>query len=133
MATTPAGNDGAADRRRDLGCRGEEAAAQCYARSGYQTVARNWRCPLGEIDLVVVDPRGDVVFCEVKTRSQTAFGRPEEAVTPSKQRRLRRLAAEWLTHHRGTGGPARPVRFDVAAVTVDRSRGLVVELVHDAF
>jgi putative endonuclease len=132
MARTSVGNGGA-DRRRDLGCRGEEAAARWYERSGYEIVSRNWRCGLGEIDLVVVDPRGAVVFCEVKTRAQTAFGCPEEAVTPSKQRRLRRLAAEWLSLHRGTGGSARPVRFDVAAVTVDRSQGLVVELVHDAF
>jgi putative endonuclease len=120
-------------RRRDLGRAGEEATADWYGRAGYEVVARNWRCPVGEIDLVLVDPGGVVVICEVKTRSSSAFGTPLEAVSLTKQRRLRQLAVAWLASTRPSGGRLRPVRFDVAAVTGSDPRHLRVEIVHDAF
>jgi putative endonuclease len=134
VARLPSQTGTAAARRRLLGLRGEEAAARWYEAAGYDVVARNWRCPAGEIDLVAIG-RNDavVVFCEVKTRTSTAFGTPEEAVTLSKQRRLRRLAARWLAEQRPRPTAVRSVRFDVAAVTGDRSHALVVEIVHDAF
>jgi putative endonuclease len=129
----PAVNRSRIDPRQDLGRRGEEAAARWYVAAGYEIVARNWRCPGGEIDLVVMDPGGGIVFCEVKTRSSTAFGSPEEAVTVAKQCRLRRLAAQWLSDRRTNGAPTRSVRFDVAAVMVDRAGALAVDVTPDAF
>ncbi len=74
-------------------------------------LSRNWRCELGEIDVVAARD-GLVVVCEVKSRTSGSFGVPAEAVGPDKQRRLRRLAARYLaeTGRRGT------VRFDVASV-----------------
>jgi putative endonuclease len=133
-AATAASAPSTSDGRRELGQRGEEAAARWYAEAGYDIVDRNWRCAEGEIDLVAIDPRGSiVVICEVKTRSSTAYGTPAEAVTMAKQRRLRRLAARWLSHQRAGGSPMRSVRFDVVAVLSDRSKDLVVEVVHDAF
>jgi putative endonuclease len=91
-------------------------------------VDRNWRSRAGEIDLVV--RRGaTLAFCEVKTRASNRFGEPFEAVTPAKQARLRRLAAEWLRLRGSTLGP-RPssLRFDVASI-----RGGIVEIIEDAF
>jgi putative endonuclease len=101
-----------ADGRRELGSRGEEAVAAWYEARGYEVLARNWRSRHGELDLVVRHGR-TFVFCEVKTRTSTAFGAPVEAVTREKQARLRRLAARWLD-----GAPVRPreIRFDVASV-----------------
>lgn len=82
-------------------------------RHGYTVLARNWRCPHGEVDLVVGLP-GLVVFCEVKARASNAFGGAAAAVGPAKQRRVRRVAAAWLSAH----SPGRvEVRFDVAALT----------------
>jgi putative endonuclease len=105
------------DRRRELGSSGEAAAARWYEARGYEIVDRNWRVREGEIDLVVRN-RTTIVFCEVKTRSSDRFGIPAEAVTASKQRRLRVLAARWLATHPGSSGGARhDVRFDVASVT----------------
>jgi putative endonuclease len=110
-------------RRRLLGTRGEDAAAAWYEARGYVVVARNWRCREGELDLVVAG-HGQVVFCEVKTRTSVAFGTPAEAVTRAKQLRVRRLATRWLQDH---GAPvAGQVRFDVASVmagTVDVLEG----------
>jgi putative endonuclease len=77
---------------------------------------RNWRCRDGELDLVLRQAR-TLVFCEVKARSGLGFGTPAEAVSPVKQARIRRLAAEWLRLHRDRLGAAPAVlRFDVAAV-----------------
>ena len=100
-------------RRRALGIAGEDAVAGWYTAAGYEVVARNWRCSMGELDLVCRRGRS-VVFCEVKTRSSDAFGAPVEAVTRDKQMRLRRLAARWLEDAAGF----RPVeiRFAVASV-----------------
>jgi putative endonuclease len=110
--------------RRELAVRGEETVAGWYRASGYEILARNWRCPQGELDLVL--RQGDlIVFCEVKTRSSTAFGAPVEAVTRAKQVRLRRVAARFL--HAGSEH-AGLVRFDVASV-LDGA----VEVVEGAF
>lgn len=110
--------------RQVLGAEGEDLSAAWYEARGYEVVARNWRCRDGELDLVL-HRGGTMVFCEVKTRSSLAFGSPLEAVTPVKQRRIRRLAAAWL---RQRGGHASDVRFDVAAVLHGD-----VEVVEDAF
>jgi len=98
--------------RRALGTRGEDAAAAWYEANGYQVLARNWRCRQGELDLVVRRGR-TVVFCEVKTRTSAAFGSPVEAVTRTKQLRLRGLAARWLNESTIAVGE---IRFDVASV-----------------
>ena len=111
--------------RRATGAWGEAQTARWYEARGYTVVARNWRVQGGELDLVVVRP-GLVVFCEVKSRSGDAFGGPAEAVTPTKQARLRRLAARWLAAD-GRSWPV--VRFDVACVV----RGRVIEVIEQAF
>ena len=122
-----------ADPRRQLGTRGEEAVARWYEERGYSVTARNWRVREGELDLVVQRGR-TVVFCEVKTRRGDAFGTPFEAVTITKQRRLRTLAVRWLSEHQVH---ARELRFDVAAVRVHGSVGEVeleaVEVLEAAF
>jgi putative endonuclease len=102
----------ASNARVALGRRGEDVAAQTLTAAGMVILDRNWRCELGELDIVARD--GDtLVFCEVKTRSGDALGHPFEAVTPRKAARLRRLAARWLAEH-----PVRPraVRLDVVGV-----------------
>lgn len=104
--------------RQRLGASGEDQAAAWYLAQGYEVVARNWRCREGEIDLICTRGR-TLVFCEVKTRSSAAFGHPAEAVTPTKQRRLRLLATRWLEAVDGSGsgaGRGRDIRFDVAAI-----------------
>jgi putative endonuclease len=86
--------------------------AEWYVREGYEVVARNWRCPSGELD-VVAWRDGVLVVCEVKARRNTNFGDPFEAITPHKVLRLRRATAAFIaTMHR----PAREVRFDAASV-----------------
>ena len=115
------------------GAFGEDLVARWYRDRGYEVLARNWRCASGELDLVVARP-GVVVFCEVKARASTGFGSPFEAVTPSKQARLRRLAMAWLAETAGDGsgragsGGQRELRFDVAGVLAGK-----VEVLEGAF
>src|SRR5690606_29756803 len=108
-----------------LGADGERRAAEWYRRRGFRVVHRNWRCPEGELDLVL--RRGDLlVFCEVKARSSTRWGSPVEAVDHRRVRRLRAAAAEYLRQVRPRGIAA--IRFDIAAVLNGR-----VELTESAF
>ena len=99
--------------RRQLGRDGEDAVARWYQDQGYHVVARNWRCRDGELDLILRKGR-TFVFCEVKTRTSTAFGAPQESVTRTKQARIRHLAARWLGEEAEMS--ASGIRFDVAAV-----------------
>lgn len=99
--------------RQALGRRGEARARRFLRRRGLRLIAGNWRCRLGELDVVARD--GDVaVFVEVRTSSGTGFaGGPVWTVGPDKQRRLIRLAHAWLRESRWQ--PA-ACRFDVVAV-----------------
>jgi putative endonuclease len=119
----------AADPRRTTGTSGEEAALRAYRARGYRAVSRNWRCRAGELDLVLGRGR-TLVFCEVKTRSSTRFGAPVEAITATKQRRLRSLALQWLAD---TGRRGRDLRFDVASVMVRRGEPPVIEVLEGVF
>lgn len=99
--------------RQALGRWGEDRVARWYRRQGFEILERNWRCRHGELDVIV--RRGSVVaVCEVKTRSSLAYGTPAEAVGWQKQRRIRRLAAQWLAEQPRPG--AVQIRFDVAEV-----------------
>ncbi len=99
--------------RRLLGARGEELAARHLEKLGCRILDRGWRTKTGEIDLVAEDG-GEIVFVEVKTRTDSAFGPPEEAVTFAKRRKLRNTAAAYLARHRLRD---RPYRIDVIAIT----------------
>ncbi len=117
------------DVRPTTGRIGEDAAELLYVRRGYRVVARNWRCRIGELDLVL--RRGDVlVFCEVKTRRGSRFGGGFEAVDRRKQQKVRALAQTFLLQMRA-GSPA--VRFDVASVFVHPNGSASVQLFEDAF
>ncbi len=115
--------------RRRLGDRGEHLAETFLAQQGYVALARNYRAAGGEVDLVCRD--GDIlVFVEVKTRRGTAFGVPEEAVTPTKIAHIV-AAAE---HYVAANGPATTLwRVDVVAIQLDTLGRLEdIRLVRDA-
>jgi putative endonuclease len=116
------------DRRSERGRTGEDATLRVYERRGFALVARNWRCSLGELDLIIVR-RDLLVVCEVKTRSGAAFGGGYEAVTRAKRRKLRSLADAFL---QGNAFEHARVRFDVASVWLG-ARGADVEIFADAF
>lgn len=83
------------NQNQTLGKWGEELAAKYLANKGYSILSANYRTRYGEIDLVT-EHLGIIIFVEVKTRSSTQFGFPEEAVTPKKQQHLVHAAELYL-------------------------------------
>ncbi len=106
-----------------LGRYGEELAVRHVEADGFVVLERNWRCDIGEVDIVARD--GDVlVVCEVKTRSSLAYGSPFEAVTERKLHRLERLGIRWM---RERGVRPRSMRVDVISVLRPSSGRTVIE------
>jgi putative endonuclease len=108
----------------DLGRRGEQLAVGYLEGLGYRVLERNWRCEVGELDIVAVD-RGELVLVEVKTRTSTAFGDPLEAVTARKLSRLCVLAGAWRRAHPDLR--FRGSRIDLVGVVAPRRGEVLVD------
>ena len=113
----------------DLGRRGEQLAAIYLSELGHVVLDRNWRCALGEVDLITRDG-DDTVFVEVKTRSSRAFGHPFEAITDQKLARLRRLAGQWCAQQTSRPGP---IRIDAVSVIVPKGQTPDIEHLRRVF
>lgn len=85
-------------RKQVIGKYGEDLAASFLKDRGYSVIERNWRCSIGEIDLIARH-KNFLVFVEVKTRNGSGFGHPFEAITAKKVLRMRRLSAKWVADH----------------------------------
>ena len=102
--------------RRELASLGERAAADFLMARHYTIMERNFRCPIGEVDLVA--RHGEyLVFVEVRTRQSHAYGSPEESVTPAKVQKLVELAQTYIQSHPGLPSLW---RIDVVAVEVGK-------------
>jgi uncharacterized protein (TIGR00252 family) len=116
------------DRRHVLGETGEDLAATTLKKQGYKILERNYRTPLGEIDLIARH-RGALVFIEVKTRTSNRFGPGQDAVHHGKQARLKKLADYYLKQKR-LGEVA--VRFDVVGIFWGEGKPQI-EIIQNAF
>jgi putative endonuclease len=112
-----------ARQRSALGAYGEALAAGHLTKQGMVLLDRNWRCDVGEIDLVLRDGRV-LVVCEVKTRRSLAYGAPVACVSEQKAARLRRLAARWLAEHEVHPDE---VRIDLVGVLVPAGAPIEVD------
>jgi putative endonuclease len=111
-------------RRQLVGKTGEERAKEFLLQQGYAIVETNYRCALGEIDIVALD--GDTtVLVEVRTKTSLAYGSPEESITAAKARRLRRMAQSYLQSQRRSGNAC---RIDLVAVILDRETHEVLSI-----
>ena len=109
-----------------VGLSAESRAAAFLVAKGFRILARRWRSPLGEID-IVASIEGVTVFVEVKTRVGEQFGGGEEAITAWKQRRMTQMAVDYLARHRLHD---RPCRFDVVAIDMDSGRPRIQVYAH---
>jgi len=117
------------DLNKGVGDRGEELAASFLEKHGLQVVERNFRCKGGEVDIVAREGN-TTVFVEVKTRRTLAYGVPQLALTPFKQRQVSKAALTWLLKHRS---PDAPARFDVVAILLESEFTYSIEHIRDAF
>ncbi|HON57938.1 MAG TPA: YraN family protein [Smithella sp.] len=107
---------------------GEELAVSFLKKNGYKILEKNYRCPMGEVDIVARDHQS-LVFVEVKTRKSDGFGYPEEAVNTKKQKKISRVALHYLQENNLTD---ELIRFDVVAVLMTSSPP-EMKLIKDAF
>ena len=111
----------------EKGTAGEELARRYLEQRGFTLITRNYRCRVGELDLIMRD--GDhLVFVEVRSRRDSQYGTPAESITPAKQRRIIRAAAYYLQKKRLD----LPCRFDVIAITYPDGQA-ALEWIKDAF
>jgi len=114
--------------RLELGRYGEDLAYKRIKRLGYKKIIRNYRCPLGEVDLIAND--GDtLVFIEIKTRRGKPTGYAKEAVNARKQRQLSKVALSYMKSNNCSDAKA---RFDVIAISIKEDKP-EIEVVKNAF
>lgn len=104
--------------RKLLGRWGEKRCESFLKRKGLKVLARNFSCKTGEIDLVMVDTDGSIVFVEVKTRADETFQPAESVITPAKKAKSFRTARYFLATH---DIQDRPFRFDVVTIVLGRT------------
>lgn len=114
------------DGRKQLGAAGERLAAERLRAAGYVIRAMNYRCAVGEVD-IIAEEGGDVVFVEVKTRRGVSYGLPEEAVTLSKRRKLIAVAQTYLAQ---AETPEASWRIDVVGVALSTAGKLEEVRIH---
>lgn len=113
----------------DLGIEGERLAAEQLIKDGYEIIECNYRCKIGEID-IVARQKNVLCFVEVKTRTSPEQGHPLESVTPSKQRKISLAALLYLQEHDILY--LQDCRFDVVAI-LENDGGVQIEIIQNAF
>ncbi len=112
---------------RRLGIKGEDLAELFLKKKGFKILLRNYKTPIGEIDIIAED-QGTLVFVEVKTRTGGSYGLPFEAVNYRKREKLRKVALYYLKHSKRDG----PSRFDVLSIRTGSGKS-EIEHITDAF
>jgi putative endonuclease len=101
------------ENKQSLGKCGEEYTACLVQEAGLKIIARNYRCPKGEMDIIARDA-DTVVFIEVRTRQSSYRGWGEESITPKKVQRLQAIASFYVLQEGYKSWP--PIRFDIVAI-----------------
>ena len=115
-------------QKKELGKTGEEKALRFLKKKGYRLIEQNYVCKMGEMDIIAKE-KDTRVFIEVKTRTSMAFGPPQLAVTPFKQRQLSKVALNFLKEKKLEDIKA---RFDVVAILLAPEQE-EIELIRNAF
>lgn len=101
-------------KRVELGRLGELVACDYLLKKGWELIRRNYRCSVGEMDIIMRDAHW-IVFVEVRTRSSDRWGKGEETIDYRKQKRLLRIAGQFLAGYHGI--PGEP-RFDLVSIQI---------------
>jgi len=114
--------------KKKIGQKGENLAFAYLQNLGYKVLERNYRCKLGEVDIIALD-NDTLVFIEVRTRSSLDFGLPQESINRRKRHQISKVALEYMTRKKLKNTPA---RFDVVAISLEPGKEKI-DLIKDAF
>ena len=114
--------------RQDLGAYGETLAESELRKRGYRIIERNYRCKLGEID-IVCKHAGEIVIVEVKTRASRTYGSPQDSITATKARKLIALGSNYLAERRISDAQW---RIDVVAIMIEPEGRPRIEVIPNA-
>jgi len=123
-------------KNKPLGQRGEDLAAKMLKSSGLKILARNYRCPAGEVDLIALDRSlrrngaDTIVFVEVKTRTSDRYTTPASAVNAHKQHHIKKVADYYLAHH---AADDYNTRCDIVSVIIPAGQAAQIEHIPNAF
>ncbi len=104
--------------RKLLGQWGEKRCEKFLKHKGLKTLTRNFSCKTGEIDLIMVDTDGGIVFVEVRTKADESFAEVEDSITSPKKARLKRTARYFLASNNIQN---RPFRFDIVTIVLGQT------------
>jgi len=112
----------------DLGFKGEMLAKEYLEQKGYEILDENWIHGKAEVDLIAYINK-QIIFVEVKTRTSTSFGQPEDFVSEAKKKQMDLAANEYiqLMNHQGE------IRFDIVSVLFDKQNNYIIKHIEDAF
>lgn len=112
----------------DLGKYGEQLAKAYLEEKGYEILDENWRYERAEVDLIAYLD-SVIIFVEVKTRSSTGFGLPEDFVNRAQRKRMANAADEYLElmNHEGE------TRFDIISILFKENNRYTIKHIEDAF
>ena len=113
-----------------LGRWGERRCEKYLRKKGFKTIARNFSCRTGEIDLIMADSDGTIVFIEIKTRTDEKFTPAEEVITLPKKTRLIKTAKYFLKTYDIEN---RPCRFDIVTIVLDKTKHERISHYENAF
>jgi putative endonuclease len=128
IATDTDHGHGPQREKKELGKKGEDKALRFLKKNGYRIIEQNYVCKMGEMDIIAKE-KDTLVFIEVKARTSMAFGPPQLAVTPFKQRQLSKVALHFLKEKKLEDMKA---RFDVVAILLPPEKEKI-ELIRNAF
>jgi len=111
--------------RKELGKQGEDIAARYLKNLGYRILSRNFRSRYGEVDIICIYKQV-IVFVEVKTRTSTSYGSPEESITKVKKEHIRKVALIYLETY---PQPFREIRFDVIGILMEDNKPRINHLI----
>lgn len=114
---------------RQIGDEAENIAAAYLESKDFLILDRNYFFEKAEIDIVAFD-RTQIIFVEVKSRSNTYFGRPEEYVTPSKEKNIKKAAEAWIYERKMDTAL---VRFDIISIVQEKNSAPDITHFEDAF
>jgi putative endonuclease len=110
------------ENRKQIGNYGEKLALEAYQEAGYKLVAQQYRCPNGEIDLIL-QKDNIIIFVEVRTKTSNRYGTAEESITEKKKQTIRKVSQYFLNDAQYKGGDSKYIlQYDVISIYIDKQK-----------